>query len=140
MITAYREPDRHKGRKLMSTLRESVSHGVPRALTEVITLGRSLNNRAADVLVRDLGGTAEVLTTVETFTGRPRTHTSNGSPTTRRILRRRQRLNRRQRRPITNADHRSRGNSLPTPPRQAGPSGHNAAGRPADAAHPRPGR
>jgi transposase len=50
MITAYREPDRHKGRKLMSTLLKSVSHGVPRALTEVITLGRTLNNRAADVL------------------------------------------------------------------------------------------
>ncbi len=50
MITAYREPDRHKGRKLMSKLIESVSHGVPSALTEVITLGRTLKKRTADVL------------------------------------------------------------------------------------------
>ena len=50
MITAYREPDRKNGRKLMQQLIESVSQGVPAALTEVITLGRTLNKRAADVL------------------------------------------------------------------------------------------
>jgi transposase len=50
MITAYREPDRTKGRELMSKLIESVSHGVPAALSEVITLGRTLKKRAADVL------------------------------------------------------------------------------------------
>lgn len=50
MITAYREPDRSRGRELMSTLIESVSAGVPAALTEVITLGRTLKKRAADVL------------------------------------------------------------------------------------------
>ena len=50
MITAYREPDRKKGRKLMQQLIESVSQGVPAALAEVITLGRTLNKRAADVL------------------------------------------------------------------------------------------
>ena len=50
MIAAYREPDRTKGRELMTRLIESVSHGVPAALTEIITLGRTLNRRAADVL------------------------------------------------------------------------------------------
>jgi transposase len=50
MIAAYREPDRSRGRELMTRLIDSVSHGVPTALIEVITLGRTLNKRAADVL------------------------------------------------------------------------------------------
>jgi transposase len=50
MITAYREPDRTKGRDLMEKLIASISHGVPAALTELITLGRTLKKRAADVL------------------------------------------------------------------------------------------
>src|SRR5690606_19816750 len=50
MIGAYREPDRAKGRQLMAALIESLSHGVPAALSEVITLGRTLKRRAADVL------------------------------------------------------------------------------------------
>jgi transposase len=50
MITAYREPDRTKGRELMTTLIEALRDGVPAALSEVITLGRTLNKRAADVL------------------------------------------------------------------------------------------
>lgn len=50
MIAAYRHRDRAKGRDLMSKLIESISHGVPAALTEVITLGRTLKKRAADVL------------------------------------------------------------------------------------------
>jgi len=50
MITAYREPDRTRGRELMSTLIESVSHGVPAALSELRRLGRTLKQRAADVL------------------------------------------------------------------------------------------
>ena len=50
MITAYREPDRRKGRQVMSQLIESLSADVPTALTEVITLGRTLKKRAADVL------------------------------------------------------------------------------------------
>ena len=50
MIAAYREPDRVKGRILMQALIDSVSSGVPAALTEVITLGRTLKKRAADVL------------------------------------------------------------------------------------------
>ncbi len=50
MIDAYREEDRHSGRELMVKLIASVSHGVPKVLSEVITLGRTLNKRAADVL------------------------------------------------------------------------------------------
>lgn len=50
MIAAYRQPERTKGRALMEKLIASVSHGVPGALREVITLGRTLKKRAADVL------------------------------------------------------------------------------------------
>ncbi len=50
MIGAYREPDRAKGRQLMTALIESVSNGVPVALTELRTLGRTLKKRAEDVL------------------------------------------------------------------------------------------
>jgi len=41
---AYREPDRTRGRALMQTLIESVSHGVPAASTELITLCRTLKS------------------------------------------------------------------------------------------------
>jgi transposase len=50
MIAAYREPDNRKGRELMARLIDKVSHGVPAELTEVITLGRTLNKRAGDIL------------------------------------------------------------------------------------------
>ena len=50
MIAAYREPDRRRGRQLMVDLIASISTGVPRALTEIITLGRTLKKRYDDVL------------------------------------------------------------------------------------------
>jgi len=50
MITAYREPDRTRGQALMTKLIESLREGVPRARTELVTLGRTLTKRAADVL------------------------------------------------------------------------------------------
>src|SRR4051794_3274546 len=50
MIAAYREPDRIRGRDMLRAVIESVSHGVPAALSEVITLGRTLKRRASDVL------------------------------------------------------------------------------------------
>jgi len=50
MIAAYREPDRARARELMRQLIDSVSSGVPGALKEVITLGRTLQKRAVDVL------------------------------------------------------------------------------------------
>ena len=49
-IAAYREPDRTRGRELMSKLIDSLQRGVPPALNEVVTLGRTLNNRAVDIL------------------------------------------------------------------------------------------
>ena len=50
MVAAYREPDRTQGRAQMQALIDSVSHGVPAVLTELITLGRTLKQRADDVL------------------------------------------------------------------------------------------
>ena len=50
MITAYRTPDRASGRTTMNTLIDALSQGVPTALTELVTLGRTLKRRAADVL------------------------------------------------------------------------------------------
>ena len=50
MIAAYREPDRTKGRHLMTRLIASLSHNVPAALSEVVTLGRTLARRAGDIL------------------------------------------------------------------------------------------
>ena len=50
MITAYRTPDRTSGRTTMNTLIDALSQGVPTALTELVTLGRTLKRRAADVL------------------------------------------------------------------------------------------
>jgi len=50
MIAAYRHPDRKAGRELMVKLIASLSHGVPAALGELVTLGRTLKKRADDVL------------------------------------------------------------------------------------------
>ena len=50
MITAYREPDRRRGRELIAKLIDSISTGVPAALVEAATLGRTLAKRSADVL------------------------------------------------------------------------------------------
>ncbi len=49
-IAAYREPDKAKGKTLMQTVITTISNGVPKALREVITLGRTMKKRAADVL------------------------------------------------------------------------------------------
>ncbi|CAM2848353.1 hypothetical protein SKPI104516_06270 [Skermania piniformis] len=50
MVAAYREPDRRRGRELMTELINSVSDGVPKALTEIRTLARTLTRRADDIL------------------------------------------------------------------------------------------
>ncbi|MBM9461803.1 ISL3 family transposase [Nocardioides sp. zg-536] len=50
MIAAYRDEDRGRGRAQMVKLIEAVSAGVPKALSEVVTLGRTLKKRADDVL------------------------------------------------------------------------------------------
>jgi transposase len=50
MIAAYRHQDRRRGRELMAKLIADLSAGVPKPLTELTTLGRTLKKRAADVL------------------------------------------------------------------------------------------
>jgi len=50
MISAYRDPDRTRGRATMIALIESLRTAVPPALTELVTLGRTLDKRAGDVL------------------------------------------------------------------------------------------
>ncbi|MCP2180049.1 ISL3 family transposase [Prauserella alba] len=50
VIAAYREPDRRTGRVLMSKLIDSITTGVPKALEELTRLGRTLKQRADDVL------------------------------------------------------------------------------------------
>ncbi len=50
MIVAYREPDRPQGHRVMRALIDALTHDVPAALTELVTLGRTLKRRAADVL------------------------------------------------------------------------------------------
>ena len=50
MIAAYQHADRCQGRALMVKLINSISSGVPKLLTEIITLGRTLKNQSVDVL------------------------------------------------------------------------------------------
>jgi len=50
MIAAYRQPDRARGAMMMTKLIDALSCGVPAALTELKSLGRTLKRRAADVL------------------------------------------------------------------------------------------
>jgi len=50
MIAAYRHPDRAQGKQAMTALIDAIGSGVPAALTEIRTLGRTLKRRAADVL------------------------------------------------------------------------------------------
>jgi transposase len=50
MVAAYRHPDRRHGRRIMAEVITSLSAGVPVALTELATLGRTLKKRAADIL------------------------------------------------------------------------------------------
>ncbi|GAA4730379.1 hypothetical protein GCM10023350_12030 [Nocardioides endophyticus] len=50
LITAYRHEGRRRGHELMATLIADLTSGVPKALTELIALGRTLKKRAADVL------------------------------------------------------------------------------------------
>ena len=50
MVAACRHEDRRQGHELIVKLIDSISSGVPKALTEIVTLGRTLKKRAADVL------------------------------------------------------------------------------------------
>ena len=50
MIAEHRHPDRKQGRTLLNKLTDTLRRGVPAALSELVTLGRTLNRRATDVL------------------------------------------------------------------------------------------
>jgi transposase len=50
MIAAYRDPDRAAAKTAMTSVIEALRDGVPAALVELRRLGRTLNQRAADVL------------------------------------------------------------------------------------------
>ena len=50
MVAAYRAPDRAVGKAAMTKLIESLTDGVPDSLVEIRRLGRTLKQRAADVL------------------------------------------------------------------------------------------
>ncbi len=50
IVAAYREPDKARGKEMMQAVIDSVAAGVPSALTEIRRLGRTLKQRATDVL------------------------------------------------------------------------------------------
>jgi len=50
IVAAYRDRDRAAAKTELKTIIDAVGKGVPPALTELITLGRTLNRRAADLL------------------------------------------------------------------------------------------
>lgn len=59
LVVAYRQSDKKLGRFLMQGVIDAVSTGVPRELVELVSLGRTLRRRAADVLAFfDLPGTS----------------------------------------------------------------------------------
>ena len=50
IVAAYREPDKIKAKAMMKAVIDSVTSGVPAALIEIRRLGRTLKQRAADIL------------------------------------------------------------------------------------------
>jgi transposase len=50
IVAAYRDPDRVAAKTTLTQIVDELSAGVPKILTELITLGRTLNRRAADLL------------------------------------------------------------------------------------------
>ena len=50
LVVAYRHPTRAEGRRILAALIDSLATGVPEALPELITLGRTLHHRRDDVL------------------------------------------------------------------------------------------
>jgi Transposase len=50
MIAAYREPDKKHGKAMMQAVIDSVASGFPATLTEIRKLGRTLKQRATDIL------------------------------------------------------------------------------------------
>jgi transposase len=59
LVAAYRAPDRAEGRKMMDKVITKLSRTVPKQLTELAALGRTLKKRAADILANfDRPGTS----------------------------------------------------------------------------------
>jgi transposase len=59
IVAAYRHPDRAAGKAVLRTVIDTISRGVPAALTELISLGRTLKRRAGDILAYfDRAGTS----------------------------------------------------------------------------------
>jgi len=50
IVAAYREPDKTRGKQMMQAVIDAVNGGVPATLIEIRRLGRTLKQRAADVL------------------------------------------------------------------------------------------
>ncbi|MDT0262480.1 ISL3 family transposase [Jatrophihabitans lederbergiae] len=50
IVAAYRHPDRAAGKTALTKIIDAISKGVPAALSELTTLGRTLTRRAVDVL------------------------------------------------------------------------------------------
>jgi transposase len=50
IVAAYRNPDRRAGKAMLTKTIETISKAVPAQLAELVTLGRTLKRRAADVL------------------------------------------------------------------------------------------
>ncbi len=50
IVAAYREPDRRAAKAALANIIDTISRGVPAALTELTTLGRTPKRRAIDVL------------------------------------------------------------------------------------------
>ncbi|MBT1004481.1 ISL3 family transposase [Paenarthrobacter sp. DKR-5] len=50
IVAAYREPDKKKGKEMMQAVIDSITSDVPAALTEIRRLGRTLKQRAVDIL------------------------------------------------------------------------------------------
>ena len=50
IAAAYRHPDRKAAKKELTAVIDSISKGVPAALTELKTLGRTLTRQAGDIL------------------------------------------------------------------------------------------
>ena len=50
MVSFYRQPDPATGKQMMRTLVDTLSHGVPTALAELVPLGQALKRRATNIL------------------------------------------------------------------------------------------
>src|SRR5882762_11268809 len=50
IVSAYRHPDRRAGKTELTAVIKTIGHGVPAGLPELSRLGRTLKQRAADVL------------------------------------------------------------------------------------------